>query len=207
MSPTPTATASPSLRTANDENAPIKPGAVDIPENGIDENCDGADAINFDRDGDGYLRPQDCNDNDAKINPGATDVPGNGLDEDCSGQAATFSLLESTVGYDYVRRNRRAIFTQLFIRRPRAGSSVRLRCTGKGCRFRFKSINITTSSRRLSIARLVRGTRLRRGASLEVRVTKPQMIGVVTRLTMGKKLRRTEQCISPGATRPSPCPG
>ncbi|MEA2183039.1 MAG: hypothetical protein QOF69_2224 [Solirubrobacteraceae bacterium] len=191
----------------NDSNPSIKPGAVDIPENGVDEDCDGADAVNFDRDGDGYQRPQDCNDNNAKINPGVTDIPGNRLDEDCNGTAATYPLLASTVGFDYdTTRDHRAVFTQLFVRRPSAGSTVRLRCAGKGCKFRFKSVKIKKSSVRLNIARLVRGLRLRRSSSLEVRITKPQTIGVVTRFTMAKKLRRTEQCIEPGATRPGACP-
>jgi hypothetical protein len=72
----------------DDANAAIHPGALDVPENGIDEDCSGADAIDFDRDRDGYLRPQDCNDADAAVNPGATDVLDNGIDEDCSGADA-----------------------------------------------------------------------------------------------------------------------
>ena len=46
----------------NDGNAGIHPSAPDIPDNGVDENCDGVDAVNLDRDGDGFQRPGDCND-------------------------------------------------------------------------------------------------------------------------------------------------
>ena len=41
----------------NDTNPAIHPGAVDIPDNGIDEDCNGVDAVNNDRDGDGSPRP------------------------------------------------------------------------------------------------------------------------------------------------------
>jgi putative metal-binding protein len=73
----------------NDANAAIRPGATDVPDNGVDENCDGVDATNLDRDRDGVPRPQDCNDANAAIRPGATDVPDNGVDENCDGVDAT----------------------------------------------------------------------------------------------------------------------
>ena len=73
----------------NDGNANVHPGATDIPGNGIDEDCSGADAVNFgniDADHDGFTPLQgDCNDLIASINPGATDIPGNGIDENCNG--------------------------------------------------------------------------------------------------------------------------
>src|SRR6185295_18753306 len=42
-----------SAADCNDGNAGIHPGAVDVPENGVDEDCDGRDAVNLDRDRDG----------------------------------------------------------------------------------------------------------------------------------------------------------
>jgi hypothetical protein len=69
----------------NDNDPSIHPGAVDIPDDGIDQNCDGHDAVNLDRDGDGYNRPQDCNDNNAAIHPGAVDIPDDGIDQNCDG--------------------------------------------------------------------------------------------------------------------------
>jgi hypothetical protein len=193
----------------DDANPAIKPGATDIPDNGVDENCDDQYAVDLDRDNDGYQRPQDCNDNNPKIHPVATDVPGNSLDEDCSGRPATYPLLQSTVGYDFdiKTRPRRAVFTKLFVRRALAGSSLRLRCTGKGCKFRFKKLSITRSRQAQDIRRLVRGTQLRRAASLEVRITKFRTVGYVTVFTMGKRtLQRKEQCLKPGAKRPGKCP-
>ena len=68
----------------NDNDAAIKPGATDVPGNGIDEDCANGDA-KVDADNDGVTVDLDCNDGNAAVKPGATDVPGNGIDEDCAG--------------------------------------------------------------------------------------------------------------------------
>jgi hypothetical protein len=68
-----------------DNAAAINPGAVDVPCNGIDENCDGVDAGGADNDHDGYYANcgvVDCNDNNAAVHPGATEVC-NGIDDNC----------------------------------------------------------------------------------------------------------------------------
>lgn len=72
----------------NDNDASVFPGAYDWPNDGIDQNCDGADA--HDGDGDGYANDNswtsDCNDNDWNIHPGAFDAAYDGIDQDCDGQ-------------------------------------------------------------------------------------------------------------------------
>ena len=72
----------------NDADAAIHPGAVDVLDNGVDEDCTGTFAENLDRDGDGSTRPADCNDGNASVRPGAADVADNGVDEDCNGADA-----------------------------------------------------------------------------------------------------------------------
>ncbi|MEE2750039.1 MAG: putative metal-binding motif-containing protein [Myxococcota bacterium] len=75
----------------DDNDASIHPGAEDIPGDGIDQDCDGADATEdtgdsgTDADGDGYLTPEDCDDTDASIHPGAEDIPDDGIDQNCDG--------------------------------------------------------------------------------------------------------------------------
>ena len=74
----------------NDEDPAIHPEAVDIPNDGIDQDCDGVDFTqNCDQDGDGYLSlacgGDDCNDLDESTHVGAEDPPGDGIDQDCSG--------------------------------------------------------------------------------------------------------------------------
>jgi hypothetical protein len=192
----------------NDENAAIHPGALDIPENGIDEDCSGADAANLDRDGDGFLRPSDCNDNDARIHPGAVEIPGNRVDEDCRGGPAPFPLLDSTITATYRFSRAFTVFTGVTIRRIHAGSTLRMACSGRGCPFRTRSRKLKRDQRKLTLSRPLRGARLRPGARFEARLTRPGTVGVIARYTVraGKPPARRDLCLSPGAKRPTRCP-
>ena len=67
----------------DDNDASAYPGATEIPNDGIDQDCDGTDFV--DVDGDGYEASLDCDDNDASIYPGATEIPSDGIDQDCNG--------------------------------------------------------------------------------------------------------------------------
>jgi hypothetical protein len=69
----------------NDGDPAVHPGALDVPDNGRDEDCVGGDAVNLDRDGDGATRPGDCRDDDATVHGSAPEVPENGRDENCDG--------------------------------------------------------------------------------------------------------------------------
>ncbi|HHO52134.1 MAG TPA: hypothetical protein ENK18_14985 [Deltaproteobacteria bacterium] len=81
----------------NDADPAIHPGRPEVPADGVDSDCSGADLcwLDADKDGIGGDRmidcggasgstiPGDCNDADPDIYPGAPEVPGDGIDSDC----------------------------------------------------------------------------------------------------------------------------
>ena len=90
----------------NDGAATVYPGASEVADDGIDQDCSGFDTVTcfVDADGDGVGSSStslaadgecldageasvsgDCNDTNAAVNPNATEVVGDGIDQDCSG--------------------------------------------------------------------------------------------------------------------------
>ena len=69
-------------------NGSISPSATDVPYDGIDQDCSGAD--NLDADGDGFdaleAGGNDCDDEDGTIYPGAPEVAKDEIDQDCDGE-------------------------------------------------------------------------------------------------------------------------
>jgi len=97
------------LTDCDDTSSLARPGGTELPGDGIDQDCNGADLCYADIDGDGYrsssggtvestdmdctdtgeatssVPATDCDDTNATVNPGATEVPANGVDNDCNG--------------------------------------------------------------------------------------------------------------------------
>ncbi len=71
----------------NDGDKDVNPGAIEICDNKIDDNCNGAaDESEPDQDGDGFGPcGGDCDDTDPKISPAATEVDGDMIDNNCDG--------------------------------------------------------------------------------------------------------------------------
>jgi len=94
-------------------------GAVEVVDDGIDQDCNGADTVTcfIDADGDGYgglstttaadgdctdpgesAVNTDCDDGDASIYPTATEIPGDGIDQDCDGADTGVACFEDLDG-------------------------------------------------------------------------------------------------------------
>ena len=100
----------------DDADATVFPGAPEVPNDGKDQDCSGADAVTcfVDSDGDGFGGPTtvaagdgdctdpgesslgtDCNDAVQAIHPGAAETPGDGIDQDCNGVDAAACVLDA----------------------------------------------------------------------------------------------------------------
>ncbi len=73
----------------DDASAAVHPEAVEIPANGIDDDCSLATPDCPDADGDQYSTVGgicgaiDCDDSSSNVHPGAGEIAGNGIDDDC----------------------------------------------------------------------------------------------------------------------------
>lgn len=76
---------SPVLFDCDDSDADRAPIASELPYDGIDQDCDGADLDDIDGDGFPGGEGPDCDDEDPAIRPGAEGLPGDGIDQDCDG--------------------------------------------------------------------------------------------------------------------------
>ena len=84
----------------DDTDATIYPGATEIFNDGIDQDCDGSDTI--DADNDGVEQALDCDDTDPTIYPGATEVLSDGIDQDCDGVDAAPGVDNDGDGFDSI---------------------------------------------------------------------------------------------------------
>ena len=192
-----------------DDDPAIHPGLVDIPDDGVDQDCLGGDAVNLDRDGDGYPRPADCDDGNAAVNPGAPDTPGDGINQDCTDADAPYPMLQAGITGFFAVYEKYTAVTSFLVRRLAAGTKVVVTCKGRGCPFKMKKRAIDEARDRLPLMKFVRKAKLRRGVRLKVKVTKPDTVGLIAKwkIRAAKPPVRSDSCLWPGETKPRSCPG
>jgi hypothetical protein len=211
------------------ENDTVKLDDVDT-----DVNCENRTVSASDADGDGVRGDTDCNDADAAIKPGAAEIAGNEVDENCDGvaeptppagpaspespappaaqpAAPVFKTprLNASLGTAWTFSGSATIVKKLQVKPAPAGSTIVVTCKGKGkgCAFKKKTLRLTRGLARQELAQLFKKRKLKAGAVIEVRVTKPGSIGRVFVATIRRKKRPklTTQCLPPGASRPAAC--
>lgn len=190
----------------DDSRAALNPGAADTPGDGVDQDCVGGDAPNRDRDSDGFLTPSDCNDTNPKIHPDAREIPGNKIDEDCVGAAAPFPTLPSSIYTAWDRVPFR--LTSLTVRKAIRGTRISVRCRGKGCPHGTFVTQVRRSRNAVSVLGRLARARLRRGAAVDVRVTKSGYDGVMKRIVVrdaAQNPRRIDFCLPALSKRPRRC--
>jgi hypothetical protein len=186
----------------NDANPFIHPGALDIPENGIDEDCSGSDALILDRDHDGFPVPLDCNDNDPAIHPGAIEIRGNQVDENCDGKAEGFALLRSLVSTGWVFAAHYTGVQALIVRNAPAGARITVDCRGRGCPFKgTKRITVRRDLAPTSLLSVFRHAKLRAGARVTVNITANGFVGrtYAYRIKIGDLPALSTTCRDPGS--------
>jgi putative metal-binding protein/hemolysin type calcium-binding protein len=192
----------------NDANPAIHPGAVDVPENGVDEDCSGSDALILDRDHDGFPVPLDCNDANAAIHPGALEVRGNDVDENCDGKAQGFALLRSLVSTGWQFGNSFTRVRALVVRNAPAGARIVASCTGRGCPFKgTKRVTVRRDLAPTSLLKFFRGAKLRAGSHLIVAITAPSFVGRTYsyRIKIGDLPALSTTCRDPGSKKSRAC--
>lgn len=195
-------------RDCNDNDPNIRPGLPEIPNNEVDENCDGVKA--YDLDGDGFLAPpagSDCNDHNPHIHPGAHEIPGNKVDENCDGRRAPRPRLRPSVEMRATRPGKgspRSFVNEVSVSAIPAGVRIKVRCWGGCQKFHAKGPIVVHQARGKVV--VAHGFSLAVGAQLEVRVTKPGFIGFekTFRIRFEKARMERQGCLGPKG-KPRPC--
>ncbi len=162
-----------------------------------------------DNDRDGVVAGPDCDDHDAAIKPGAAEVRGNTVDENCDGRVEPYprAPATTTLTSSSVRAGRTRI-KSLVVRQVNRAFSVRVRCTGGGCRTRVnRTFSVPPGRSKLSLTGMVHGLRLASGAKLSIKVSGNGYLSRVFVYTMrrGKPPARSARCANPGATATFAC--
>jgi hypothetical protein len=190
----------------NDLDPAIRPGAADAPNDGIDQDCDGADAVDRDRDRDGVPIPFDCDDGNAAIAPGKPEKYGNQVDEDCNGRADPLQTITTPVRARFIAAPGAARIVRLVVAGATRGTRVQVRCKGPGCKFRRRQLTLARTTRKLDLRKRY-GLRSIGRQTLEVRLLRSDSIGRVVRFAgNGGGIPSTRiLCLTPGQKRPRSC--
>lgn len=108
-------------------------------------------------------------------------------------------------GWSWTARRTRP--RELTVQRPRAGTTVRVRCAGGGCAFRTRTIAVARTRRALPLVGLFEHRWLKPGAKVTIVIARPGLIARVVEYRMRRDRRPAlrKRCLPPGAAQPARC--
>ncbi|HEV2790230.1 MAG TPA: putative metal-binding motif-containing protein, partial [Solirubrobacterales bacterium] len=185
-------------------NSSVRPGAPEVENNDLDEDCNGEKA--YDQDADGFRRGVDCRDDLSAINPGAREIRGNRIDENCDTRTPDLRPLGAKVvleGRHFDGRDPHTWVRAFSISDIPAGTLVKISCRGDGCPFKKKR-HLVKQGRGTLVLRA--GFRVEVGTVLSLVMTRPETIGLRQdfRIRRAKRPVPTSHCLDPRGHR-RPC--
>jgi hypothetical protein len=159
-----------------------------------------------DEDRDGVSPPTDCIDTNSAVHPGAPEIAGNGLDDDCAGGDALARIAAVVTVTWHGRRKGGVVLGKFQVRDAPPGARIEVRCRGKHCPFKRKR-RVAQLNGSKQLRSLIPHRRLKRGVTVDVVITAPNMIGKVRRYKVSKRKMTQERtlCLPPGAKHSVKC--
>ena len=137
--------------------------------------------------------------------------PGPGGDNDGSGPGTRTPLLRRRVKASMRtnRSGRYTVFAKLSVSPVRRGDTLRLTCRGRGCPLKRVRVRPKKSRKSVSLLGHLRGAKLRKGAVVQLLVSRKGTVGRATtwKIRAPKRPRVTRACLPPGTSKLTRCPG
>jgi hypothetical protein len=132
-----------------------------------------------DNDGDGDPLGRDCDDTNPRRFHGNREKPRNRNDEDCDGKDGRFPDLPSSISIRYSGASGGVRVTSLVVANVLPDTDITVRCRSTSCPFHRFTRHASKRRKAVALGRRFRGATLTRGTRIEVRVVKPEMLGMV----------------------------
>jgi hypothetical protein len=128
-----------------------------------------------------------------------------------TGRHATFPDVRDGISASWtLHKDGTTVFTVLTVTSVRSGDTIKVACSGGGCR---RSMDRTIRPKKIrhsqySLLNLFRGHRLHTGARVTIKLSRRALASKIVTLTIGRtgvRPRRTTRCLDPGARRTRAC--